>query len=42
VRSGDTLSAIAARFHTTVGAIERLNGITDPTRLRIGQLLMIP
>jgi nucleoid-associated protein YgaU len=42
VQSGDTLSGIAAKFHTTVGAIERLNGITDPTRLRIGQVLKIP
>jgi LysM repeat protein len=42
VKSGDTLSGIAATFHTTVGAIQRLNGITDPTRLRVGQLLKIP
>lgn len=42
VKSGDTLSGIAATFHTTVAAIERLNGITDPTRLRVGQLLRIP
>jgi LysM repeat protein len=42
VVSDDTLSGIAARFHTTVAAIEKLNGITDPSRLRIGQLLKIP
>jgi len=42
VKSGDTLSGIAATFHTTVAAIQRLNGITDPTRLRVGQLLKIP
>jgi hypothetical protein len=42
VRSGDTLSAIANRFHTTVGAITRLNGITATTTLRVGQALKIP
>jgi len=42
VKYGDTLSGIAATFHTTVSAIERLNGITDPTRLRVGQVLKIP
>jgi LysM repeat protein len=42
VRPGDTLSAIAARFGTTVTALEDLNGITDPTRLQIGQVLRIP
>jgi LysM repeat protein len=42
VQSGDTLSGIAAKFHTTVSAIEKLNGITDPSRLKIGQVLKIP
>ena len=42
VRSGDTLSAIAARFGTTVEAIQTLNGIADPRRLRVGQALQIP
>ena len=42
VKYGDTLSGIAATFHTTVLAIERLNGITDPTLLRVGQVLKIP
>jgi LysM repeat protein len=42
IKYGDTLSGIAATFHTTVLAIERLNGITDPTRLRVGQLIKIP
>lgn len=42
VRSGDTLSNIAARFGTTVSAIAKRNRISDPsfivtgTRLRIG------
>jgi LysM repeat protein len=42
IKYGDTLSGIAATFHTTVLAIERLNGITDPTRLRVGQVIKIP
>jgi LysM repeat protein len=42
IRYRDTLSGIAAKFHTTVLAIERLNGITDPTRLRVGQVIKIP
>ena len=42
VQSGDTLSGIAARFHTTVAAIEALNNNIDPRRLRVGQKLKIP
>jgi hypothetical protein len=42
VKSGDTLSGIAHHFHTTVGAITRLNGITSTTILRVGQVLKIP
>lgn len=42
VRSGDTLTAIAARFGTTVRVLAQLNGISDPSRLRIGQVLKLP
>ncbi|MGH2467908.1 MAG: LysM peptidoglycan-binding domain-containing protein [Candidatus Limnocylindrales bacterium] len=42
VQSGDTLSGIAARFGTTVSALEHLNNITDPRSLRAGQVLTIP
>ena len=42
VKAGDTLIAIAAKFKTTQQAIRRLNGITDPSTLRIGQILKIP
>ena len=42
VKSGDTLSAIAARFNTTVRVLADLNGITDPSRLRVGQVLKLP
>lgn len=41
VVSGDTLSAIAGRYATTVQAIMALNGL-ESTNLRIGQQLAIP
>ena len=41
VRSGDTLWLLAQRFHTTVDAIMRLNGLTSDL-LHIGQVLRIP
>lgn len=42
VKTGDTLSAIAARFGTTVTALQKLNGIADPSIIRVGQVLKIP
>ncbi len=42
VRAGDTLSAIARRFDTTVARIVELNDIADPNRIRVGQQLRIP
>jgi len=42
VVSGDTLSAIAARFGTTVRAIVNLNSLANPNTLRVGQILLIP
>lgn len=41
VRSGETLGAIANRYRTSVSAIARANGISNPNRLRIGQRLRI-
>ena len=41
VRPGDTLWLIAQRYHTTVDAIKRLNGLTSDV-LNIGQILKIP
>lgn len=41
VQRGDTLSSIARRFGTTVGAIMRANGLTS-TRIYAGQWLAIP
>jgi LysM repeat protein len=42
VAPGDTLSAIAARNGTSVGAIARANGIADPDLVRAGTRLTIP
>lgn len=41
VQPGDTLSAIAARNHTTVAQIQQLNGISDPNRLSVGEKLKL-
>ncbi|WP_456843891.1 LysM peptidoglycan-binding domain-containing protein [Cellulomonas sp. P5_C6] len=42
VRTGDTVSHIAARSGTTVAAITRANALADASRIRIGQVLTIP
>jgi LysM repeat protein len=42
VRSGDSLSAIAAEHGVSVSALMIQNGITDPDRLSVGQQLTIP
>jgi hypothetical protein len=42
VQTGDTLSSIATKFHTTVSALEKLNNITNPRSLHVGQKLKIP
>ena len=42
VQRGDTLSAIAWRFGTTVWAIAQANGIWNPNLIYIGQTLYIP
>lgn len=41
VRSGDTLSALARRYHTSVNSICRLNGISRNSIIRIGQNLRV-
>ena len=41
VRSGDTLSAIARKYHTSVAEICRLNGIKASTILQIGKRLRV-
>jgi LysM repeat protein len=42
VRQGDTLSAIALRFDTTVRALVEANDLDDPDALTLGQRLSIP
>ncbi len=42
VKSGDSLSAIAERFGTTVAAIVDLNNLSNPNSLSVGQVLRIP
>ena len=41
VKSGDTLGAIAVRYHTTVRQLCALNGIKSTSTLRIGQRLRV-
>ena len=42
VREGDTLSSIAKRTGTTVSRIARDNALSDPSRVRAGQVLRLP
>ena len=42
VESGDSLGKIAARFDRTVDQFMRANGISDPNRLQVGQILVVP
>jgi LysM repeat protein len=42
VRAGDTLTAIAVRFGTTVAELSTLNNIANPSLIRVGQVLRLP
>jgi LysM repeat protein len=42
IRRGDTLSALAKQFNTTVDRLARANGIDDPDRIQAGATLRIP
>ena len=42
IKKGDTLLAIARQYGVTVSAIQEVNGISDPRRLRINQEIIIP
>ena len=42
VKAGDTLSAIAARYRTTVAAIAAANGVRNVNFIYVGQKLVIP
>lgn len=41
VKSGDTLSGIASKFGTTYQKLAEINGIADPNKIYIGQVLKI-
>lgn len=42
VKKGDTLTAIATLYNTTVRDLVSLNGIKNPNIIRVGQVLQIP
>jgi murein DD-endopeptidase MepM/ murein hydrolase activator NlpD len=42
VQAGDTLTIIAARYGIPVDEIVNANGLSDPNRINIGQVLTIP
>ncbi len=42
VVGGDTLSKLARRYDSSVEHIALANGLADPNRIRIGQLLRVP
>ena len=42
VSRGQTLSHIARRYGTSVGALKHHNGISNPRRLREGQVIKVP
>lgn len=42
VRSGDTLTKLAAKYHTTVSAIASASGVKNVNSINVGQVLRIP
>lgn len=42
VRQGDTLTAIAEQYGTTVEELMAANNLSDPNALQVGQALLIP
>ena len=42
VKSGDTLSAIAAKYNTTVSELVNLNGIENANLIYVGQSIKLP
>lgn len=42
VRAGDTLATIAAQFGVNLDELQRVNNITNPNLLNVGQRLIIP
>ena len=42
VKKGDTLSAIAKKYNTTVSELVKLNGIKNPDIIKVGQKITLP
>ncbi|HZQ08795.1 MAG TPA: LysM domain-containing protein, partial [Anaerolineae bacterium] len=42
VKAGDTLATIAVRFGVTVAELQRLNNLSNPNLIAVGQRLLIP
>ena len=42
VQAGDTLARIAARFDVSVDALVQANAISNPHRIQVGEVLVIP
>lgn len=42
VRAGETLSGIAQLHRTTIAELQRLNNISNPNIIRVGQILQLP
>jgi N-acetylmuramoyl-L-alanine amidase len=42
VHTGDTLSAIAGRYHTTIDVLASLNHLADASRIFVDQVLLVP
>ena len=42
VQEGDTLTEIAAAYGLPIQAIMEANGIVDPNRIEVGQILELP
>jgi murein DD-endopeptidase MepM/ murein hydrolase activator NlpD len=41
VKTGDTLTSIAAHFHTTVELLQKWNNIPNPNIIKVGQKLLV-
>ncbi|MCL9971088.1 LysM peptidoglycan-binding domain-containing protein [Anoxybacillus kestanbolensis] len=41
VQKGDTLSKIAQKYNTTIASLQKLNGISNPNLIRVGQKLRV-
>lgn len=42
IKRGDTLSKIAKKYNTTVNKLASLNGIKNPSLIRVGQIIKLP